>query len=281
MIGARVTVEVHSSQVSRSALRSPKPTEGVSMPLTQSQIESKLSDDNLDELLDLWRTEQGAEKGRDLDLMAAAVPFSKDAALHVLDLCCGPGDVGRAIRARYPKAQVDCLDCDLFLISICIKANRRANVSGQNFIRDLRDPDWWKDLEHDYDVVATANALHWLDAQRVSELFKDVFRLVRPGGVLLLVEPSCSETIFAAGFTEWKSRQQCRYSRENWERFWSRANEILGYDHTKLLGSRDSPRIDDGMPVSGWIRLLKNAGFDSVDVLLRDADEVILAAAKS
>jgi len=47
-----------------------------------------------------------------------------------------------------------------------------------------------------------------------------------------------------------------------------------------LLGSRDSHRIGDGMPVSGWIQLLENAGFESTDVLLRDADEVILAARK-
>jgi hypothetical protein len=32
------------------------------------------------------------------------------------------------------------------------------------------------------------------------------------------------------------------------------------------------------MPVSGWIQLLRDAGFGSIDVLLRDADEVILAA---
>jgi len=35
-------------------------------------------------------------KRRDLDLMVAAIPFSKDATLRVLDLCCGPGDVGRS-----------------------------------------------------------------------------------------------------------------------------------------------------------------------------------------
>ena len=134
-------------------------------------------------------------------------------------------------------------------------------------------------MERDYEVVATANALHWLDARRVSELFKDVFRLLRPGGVFLFVEPASSETTFAKGFAEWKSRQPSRYSRENWERFWSRANEILGYDHTKLLGSRDS-HLDEGMPVSGWVRVLRNAGFESIDVLLRDADEVMLAAAK-
>src|SRR5208337_1735272 len=99
------------------------------MSLTQSQIEKKLSNENLDELLDLWQTEQGAEKRRDLDLMAAAIPFSKDATLRVLDLCCGPGDVGRAVRARYPKSQIDCLDRDLFLISICVSTNRREGVS--------------------------------------------------------------------------------------------------------------------------------------------------------
>jgi hypothetical protein len=106
-----------------------------------------------------------------------------------------------------------------------------------------------------------------------------VFQLLRSGGVFLIVEPACGEPPFAAGFAEWKSRQPSRYCRENWERFWSRANEVLGYDHTKLLGSRDS-HLDEGMPVSGWVRVSQNAGFESIEVLLRDADEVMLAAAK-
>jgi SAM-dependent methyltransferase len=253
----------------------------VPMLLTQSQIEKKLRNEDLDELLHLWWTEQGAEKLRDLDLIASAIPFPKDATLRVLDLCCGPGDVGRAIRARYPKSRIDCVDRDVFLISICIRMNRREGVPGQNFVRDLRDANWHNGLEAEYDVVATANALHWLDAHRVAQVFQDVFRLLRPGGVFLFVEPACSEKRFAAGFAEWKSRQPSRYSRENWERFWSRANEILGYDHTKFLGSRDSHLMgDEGMPVLGWIQFLKNVRFESVDALLRDADDVILAGAK-
>jgi SAM-dependent methyltransferase len=249
------------------------------MSLTQSQIEKKLTNEDLDELLHLWWTEQGAEKRRDLDLMAAAIPFRPDATLRVLDLCCGPGDVGRAIQARYPNSQIDCVDRDVFLISMCIGMNRRAGVSGQNFVRDLWDTEWHNGLEPEYDVVAAANALHWLDARRVAQVSQDVLRLLRPAGAFLFVEPACTEKTFAAGFTEWKSRQPSRYSRENWERFWSRANEILGYDHTKLLGSRDSQLVE-GMPVSGWVRILRDAGFESIDVLLRDADEVILAAAK-
>jgi SAM-dependent methyltransferase len=251
------------------------------MSLTQNQIENKLSSENLDELLGLWRIEQGAQKERDLDLMAAAIPFSKDAALRVLDLCCGPGDLGRAIRARYPKSQIDCVDRDAFLISICMKTNQREGVAGQILVRDLWDAEWRNGLTPEYDVVATANAFHWLDAPRVTELFKDVFGLLRPGGVFLFVEPTCSEPTFAAGFDEWKSRQPSRYSRENWGRFWGRANEILGYDHTKLLDSQNSHLIrDEGMTVSGWVGMLKSAGFKSIDVLLRDADEVILATVK-
>jgi SAM-dependent methyltransferase len=250
------------------------------MALTQRQIESKLTSDNLDELLELWRAEQGAEKSRDLDLMAAAIPFPEDAALRVLDLCCGPGDVGRAVHARYPKARIDCVDRDVFLISMCIAANRREGIPGEHLIRDLWNADWRAGLGRDYDVVATANGFHWLDARRVSELFKDGFQLLRPGGVFLFVEPAAVEPTFASGFADWKSRQQSRYSRENWERFWHRANEILGYDHIKLLASPNPNRIGDGMPVSGWMRLLKDAGFESIDVLLRDADEVMLAAVK-
>jgi SAM-dependent methyltransferase len=257
-----------------------KTVRDVTPPLTETQIAKKLSSENLDELLQLWWTEQGVEKRRDLELMAAALPFPTDANLRVLDVCCGPGDVGRGIWGRYRNSRIDCVDRDVFLISICNGINRREGVSAENFVRDLWHTDWHKGLRHDYDVVATANALHWFDATRLVELFNDIFRLLRPGGVFLFVEPACAEKTFAAGFAEWKSRQPARYSRENWERFWTRANEILGYDHTKFLGSRDSNRISDEMPVTGWIRLLKNAGFDSIDVLLRDDDEVILASSK-
>ncbi len=250
------------------------------LPLTQNQIEKKLTDENLDELLHLWWAEQGDAKRRDLELIASAIPFSSNEGLIVLDLGCGPGDVGRAIWSRFPHSRVDCLDRDLFLISMCIGLNRREGVPGKTFVRDLSNSDWCTGLSRDYDVVATANALHWLDARRAGELFTEVFRALRSGGVFLFVEPACAEKIFAPGFIEWKAKQPARYVAENWERFWSRANAILGYDHTKLLGSRDTPRIGDEMPVSGWIQLLKNAGFESIDVLLRDSDEVILAATK-
>jgi len=249
-------------------------------PISQAEIETRIGG-HLDELLGLWWAEQGSEKTRDLQLMATVLPFPRDNALRVLDLCCGPGDVGRAIRREYPNAQIDCVDRDPFLTSICIGVNRRERIPGRVITRDLENGDWQADLLGGYNVVATANALHWFDAERAGALLREVHGLLGGGGVFLFAEPASAETPFAAGFEEWKGKQRPRYSRENWERFWSRANALLGYDHIKLLGPRRANRVDDGMSVGGWIELLKKAGFARADVLLRDADEVIIAAVKA
>ena len=114
-----------------------------------------------------------------------------------------------------------------------------------------------------------------------TKLIREVHGTLRDGGLFLLAEPVSPETPFAPGFDEWKAKQPPRYTRENWERFWSRANTLLGYDHTTLLSPSQADRIGDTMSVAGWIGLLERAGFGLIDVLLRDADQVMIGAVKS
>ncbi len=250
-------------------------------PISQAEIETRI-DRHLDELLTLWWAEQGEAKVRDLQLMASALPFPREQAVRVLDLGCGPGDVGRAIRRDYPDAQIDGVDRDAFLAAICKGVNRRERIPGKIVVRDLEDRGWQSELAKDYDVVATANVLHWFDAAGAKRLIQEVHGLLRDGGVFLFAEPASAEKPFATGFEAWKAKLAPRYSRENWERFWSRANAILGYDHIALWGERPTDRIgDEDMTVAGWISLLNEAGFTLTDVLLRDADEVIMASMKS
>jgi len=246
-------------------------------PISQAEIDARIHD-HTDELLELWRAEQGASKTRDLQLIASSIPFPRTAAIRVLDLCCGPGDAGRAIRQTYPNAHVDCVDRDPFVTSICRGVNQRERIPGTLVVSDLNEEGWLQQLPGRYDVVAAVNALHWFDDARASSIFEDVRGTLREGGVFLLVEPATPEPSFAAGFGDWKAKQPPRYTRENWERFWSRAQALLGYDHTKLLASPGAARIGDDMSVAGWIRLLEGAGFGLVDVLWRDADQVILGA---
>jgi SAM-dependent methyltransferase len=251
-----------------------------SPPISQAEIDTRISS-HIDELLALWWAEQGASKPNDLELIASAIPFARGETIRALDLCCGPGDVGRAIRRIYPNAHIDCIDRDPFLTSICKAVNQRERIPGKVVVRDLQDDGSLNELPGNYDVVATVNALHWFDEGRAQQLITEIHAKLRGGGLFVLAEPATPARPFVAGFEEWKAKQPPRYTRENWERFWSRANALLGYDHIKLLGSRDAVRIGDDLSVAGWIRLLERASFERIDVLLRDADQVIVGALKS
>jgi hypothetical protein len=184
------------------------------------------------------------------------------------------------IRRVYPMARIDCVDRDPLLTSVCRAVNQRAGIPGKLVVSDVEDDGWLRELLGNYDVVTAVNALHWFDRRRADQLITRVQGTLRRGGLFLLAEPVSPETPFVPGFEEWEAKQAPRYTRENWERFWSRANALLGYDHTALLGSRGANRIGDHMSVAGWMRLLEGAGFKLIDVLWRDADQVIIAASK-
>jgi len=141
-------------------------------PISRAEIEARISG-HLDELLELWWAEQGVSKPHDLQLIASALPFPRGHAVRVLDLCCGPGDVGRAIRHEYPNAQIDCVDRDPFLTSICAGVNQRDQVPGKIVVADMRAHGWQDGLSRDYDAVVTANALHWFEVPRAEQLAQD------------------------------------------------------------------------------------------------------------
>jgi SAM-dependent methyltransferase len=149
---------------------------------TQAEIEDKLRGEDLNEWLDLWRAEQGPAKPGAIKLIAAAIPFPTDRSLRVLDVGCGPGDAGRVIYSRFPRAQIDFVDRNLFFTSLCGVVNRRDGLSGRTLVRDLSEPDWRQDLVSDYDVVVAVNAMHWFSPARAAELFVDIFRSLRSGG---------------------------------------------------------------------------------------------------
>jgi len=125
------------------------------------------------------------------------------------------------------------------------------------------------------------NTAHWFSLARAAELFGDIFQSLRSGGVFLLMEPAGAEPPFAPRFDAWKKQQPAQHNCEDWRRFWSRVNALLGYDYG-FLGDppNNQNRIGDGLSVMQWVSLLKDAGFESIDILLRDAEKVVLASSK-
>jgi trans-aconitate methyltransferase len=243
-----------------------------------ADIEQCLQGQNLDEWLELWAIEQGPAKRPSLELMAAVIPTPADGKLKALDLACGPGDLGRTIHARFPTAQVDAVDRDIFLTRLCAAANRRAGISGQVLVRNLYAADWHGGLGAPYDVVGVGNALHWLRLERAREVLADVRRLLRPGGLFIALEPVSAMAPIETAFNAWKETQPPQHQWQDWLNFWTRVNDFMGYDHIASLGSRDDPRIGDSLTAAGWLDLAREAGFGPVDVLWRDAEKVVFAA---
>lgn len=248
---------------------------------TRAEIEDKLRGEDLNTWLDLWRTEQGPAKPGLLSLIAAAIPFPIDRSLRVLDVGCGTGDAGRAIHSRYPEAWIDFVDRNEFFVSLCDAVNRRDGITGQTLVRDLSEPGWQRDLASNNDVVVAVNTMHWFSLTKAAELFGNIFQSLRSGGVLLLMEPASVEQLFAPGFEAWRKEQPSQHNYEDWRRFWSRVNTLIGYDYGFLGDPPDNQdRIGDGLSVMQWIGLLKDAGFAPIDILIRDAEKVVLASSK-
>jgi trans-aconitate methyltransferase len=244
---------------------------------TQAEIEDKLRGEDLDVWLDLWRAEQGPAKPGALKLMAAAIPFPNDRSLRVLDVGCGSGDAGRAIHSRFPGARIDFVDRNEFFVSLCGAVNTRDGISARTWVRDLAQPDWRRDLASEYDVVVAVNAVHWFSLDTAAALFGDIFQLLRPGGVFLLMEPAGAAQPFAPGFNAWQKEQPGQHKYEDWRRFWSRVNALVGYDYGFLGDPGQEDRIGDGLSAMQWVGALADAGFQSIDILLRDTEKVVLA----
>jgi SAM-dependent methyltransferase len=247
---------------------------------TLAEIEDRLRGEDLDSWLDLWHAEQGPAKPAALKLITAAIPFRIDQTLQVLDVGCGPGDAGRAIRSRFPHARIDSVDRNEFFVALCAAVNRRDGIEGRTQVRDLSEPDWRRDLATDYDVVVAVNSVHWLCLASARALFTDIFQLLRSGGVFLLMEPVAAEQPFAPGFDAWRKEQPSQHRYEDWKRFWSRVRDLVGCDYGFLGEPGGQDRIGDGLSVMRWVGLLADAGFESVDILLRDPEKVVLASVK-
>lgn len=135
--------------------------------------------------------------------------------MRTVDLCCGPGDLGRAIRQNYPNAEVDFIDRDPLLLSICRGFNRRAGVPGSYRQLDLNEESWCQGLRaRHYDVIAATNAMHWLSAVRAEAVFGDIHRLLDDGGTFFFAEPAPRKSCSRRGSTSGKRGSRRDTSRE-------------------------------------------------------------------
>jgi ubiquinone/menaquinone biosynthesis C-methylase UbiE len=140
------------------------------------------------EYVDAWikRDRTRDERLPVLKDMATYAPFPPGSEITVLDVGAGYGAVAIHILERYPKAKVTLHDFSQVMLDRA-KAEL-PQYAGQLSFRqsDLTDPNWTNNLGGPFDLVVSGIAIHNLfDNAQISEVYKGIYGLLKPGGAFL------------------------------------------------------------------------------------------------
>jgi len=124
---------------------------------------------------------------------------------NALDLGAGDGVVAVALLARYPDARLTLLD-----FSEPMLAEARHRFAGRRpetrfVVADFADPVWVSAVADaaPFDAVVSGFAIHHQPDERKRSLYRELFGLLRPGGVFVNVEHVAPPTArLAAAFDE-------------------------------------------------------------------------------
>jgi ubiquinone/menaquinone biosynthesis C-methylase UbiE len=100
-------------------------------------------------------------------------------AYHVLDFGCGTGTLTRMLKHRYPGAMITGLDIDPAILAIA--QHKAANPFPDN----------------SYDHVVTSLVLHHLPTRSKQKALAEIYRVLRPGGQLHVVDFGPPHSLYA------------------------------------------------------------------------------------
>jgi SAM-dependent methyltransferase len=108
------------------------------------------------------------------------------ASFVAVDLACGPGSISQRLLDRFPEARAIAVDMDPVMLAIGRGAVGTVGGRLRWVEADLASPDWLDTLgETQVDAVLSSTALHWLRPAPLTRVYRELCRLVRPGGLFL------------------------------------------------------------------------------------------------
>jgi SAM-dependent methyltransferase len=217
-----------------------------------------------------------------------ALAADRDRAPRVLDLAGGTGSISLRLLRRRPDAQITLADLDPVLLHIA-----GATLPGSVTIApvDLRDPGWSTSLPATgFDAVLTATALHWLVADRLATLYREVHDLLVPGGVLINADhlPDDGLPTVSGALRAWDRRRRGSWyaagAVRSWEQWWEQvaADPTLG----PLKVERDElfsiHHAQEWTPEASWhLKALRDAGFAETGLVWRGGTDAAVAALRA
>ena len=118
---------------------------------------------------------------------------------RILDLGCGDGILGRTVLAEYPDASGVFLDFSETMIEAARRQAAEQEARATFIVQDFGAKDWANAVaDHiPVDLVLSGFAIHHQPDDRKRELYRELFGLLKPGGLFLNQEHVASNATWA------------------------------------------------------------------------------------
>ncbi len=219
-------------------------------------------------------------------VMIRMVRDTQPSLTRVLDLGCGPGSLTRELLDAFPHAEIVGVDSEPTLLLLARARLAPFGARAKLVSADLREPFWSESLPAPFDAVVSAAALHWLAPEQLALLYKQLARLVRPGGIFMNADHVGSDYPPIQNAWE-KHREEMRAheasaAADDWDGFWQAYAQAyaqaLGESASEIRRRMETSFAkgnDQGLPLAWHVHALKEAGFRYVDCFWRsDGDAV-------
>ena len=157
---------------------------------------------------EVWKSEalaqtflQGVRGGiplaaEQIDVMLRLIATRERPVERFADLGCGNGILAGAILARYPLASGDLIDFSEPMLAQA-RVQLQAYGTHARFIpADLASADWVQAVADrvPFDVIVSGFAIHHLPHTRKQQLYREIFDVLKPGGLFINVEHVASQS---------------------------------------------------------------------------------------
>lgn len=182
----------------------------------------------------------------------------RPSSFTVLDLGAGTGLLSGMIQRAFPTAELTLVDQQADMLA---QAKLRFQQLGQTpklITADYRDLDW----SDSYDYIVSALSLHHLTVAEQEEVYRSIYRALKPDGLFLNLDEVQGET----PDVEHRYRQR-----------WVQAVQQLGAtDNQVIAAQRHAQQYDHPPTLKHQLTALKKTGFQSVTCWYKNISFVVV-----
>ncbi len=245
------------------------------------------------ELMKLWDQQQNYYMKYREDRYTAMFDLleaSMEPPYRLIDLASGTGSLSLRFLNRFPSSETVMIDQDPVLLRIS-RENFHEIKGKHTWIRaDISDLSGIRELEPgSFHAIMSTTALHWLDSDSLSDVYRQCFKLLRAGGIFLngdhlhSVQDSREFEEMEKKISELHRNRTYEKEGQTWEGFWEIVSNFPGLAEEMEERNRIYPpgwSHGHNVTLEEHIGMLEKCGFEVPGAIWSNFSDRILLARK-